>query len=63
MGFKQSLNGAFNLIIRYLTKIPDIIIIITIVDLLAFLRSEACSYVNGQIIAIDGGQSNVYGAV
>lgn len=29
----------------------------------AFLLSEDCSYVNGQVIAIDGGQSNVYGNV
>jgi len=29
----------------------------------AFLLSEDCSYVNGQVIAIDGGQSNMYGFV
>ncbi|HJW17182.1 MAG TPA: glucose 1-dehydrogenase [Flavisolibacter sp.] len=29
----------------------------------AFLLSEDCSYVNGQTIAIDGGQSNSYGNV
>jgi NAD(P)-dependent dehydrogenase (short-subunit alcohol dehydrogenase family) len=29
----------------------------------AFLLSEDCSYVNGLVIAIDGGQSNVYGNV
>jgi len=29
----------------------------------AFLLSEDCSYVNGQIIAIDGGQSNTYGVI
>lgn len=28
-----------------------------------FLLSEDCSYVNGQIIAIDGGQSNSYGFI
>ena len=28
-----------------------------------FLLSEDCSYVNGQVIAIDGGQSNSYGNV
>ena len=28
-----------------------------------FLLSESCSYVNGQTIAIDGGQSNSYGNV
>lgn len=31
--------------------------------LVVFLLSEDCSYVNGQIIAIDGGQSNAYGMV
>jgi len=29
----------------------------------AFLLSDDCSYVNGQIIAIDGGQSNSYGNI
>ncbi|ACU63413.1 SDR family oxidoreductase [Chitinophaga pinensis] len=31
--------------------------------LVVFLLSEDCSYVNGQTIAIDGGQSNSYGNV
>lgn len=31
--------------------------------LVVFLLSEDCSYVNGQIIAIDGGQSNSYGNI
>ena len=29
----------------------------------AFLLSDDCSYINGQIIAIDGGQSNSYGTI
>lgn len=31
--------------------------------LVAFLLSDDCSYINGQTIAIDGGQSNSYGNV
>lgn len=31
--------------------------------LVVFLLSEDCSYVSGQVIAIDGGQSNAYGFV
>lgn len=34
-----------------------------VAKLTAFLLSEACSYVNGQTIAIDGGQSETYGNV
>ena len=34
-----------------------------VAKVVAFLLSEECSYVNGQIIAIDGGQSSVYGNV
>ncbi|PTX22445.1 NAD(P)-dependent dehydrogenase (short-subunit alcohol dehydrogenase family) [Pontibacter mucosus] len=32
-----------------------------VVRVVAFLLSEAASYVNGQTIAIDGGESNMYG--
>lgn len=32
-----------------------------VAKVVAFLLSDDCSYVNGQIIAIDGGQSNIYG--
>lgn len=34
-----------------------------VANLVIFLLSEKCSYVNGQIIAIDGGQSYAYGSV
>lgn len=34
-----------------------------VAKLVVFLLSEDCSYVNGQTIAIDGGQSNSYGFV
>jgi len=34
-----------------------------VANVAAFLLSEECSYVNGQILAIDGGESNVYGNV
>jgi NAD(P)-dependent dehydrogenase (short-subunit alcohol dehydrogenase family) len=34
-----------------------------VAKLVCFLLSEDCSYVNGQTIAIDGGQSNSYGNV
>ncbi len=32
-------------------------------NVVAFLLSEECSYVNGQVIAVDGGESNSYGFV
>ena len=34
-----------------------------VAKVVSFLLSEDCSYINGQIIAIDGGQSNSYGNV
>ncbi|SKB42595.1 glucose 1-dehydrogenase [Dyadobacter psychrophilus] len=34
-----------------------------VAKVVAFLLSDECSYVNGQILAIDGGQSNSYGNV
>ncbi|CAM3552739.1 SDR family oxidoreductase [Marinicrinis lubricantis] len=34
-----------------------------VAKLVVFLLSEDCSYVNGQTIAIDGGESNAYGIV
>ncbi|GEO03950.1 hypothetical protein AAE02nite_16140 [Adhaeribacter aerolatus] len=34
-----------------------------VAKVVAFLLSEDCSYVNGQTIAIDGGESNSYGIV
>jgi NAD(P)-dependent dehydrogenase (short-subunit alcohol dehydrogenase family) len=34
-----------------------------VASVVCFLMSEAASYVNGQVIAIDGGQSNIYGNV
>jgi len=34
-----------------------------VAKVVAFLLSEECSYVSGQTIAIDGGQSNSYGTV
>lgn len=34
-----------------------------VAKVVAFLLSEDCSYVNGQTIAIDGGQSNSYGNI
>lgn len=34
-----------------------------VAKVVSFLLSEECSYVNGQTIAIDGGQSNSYGNV
>jgi NAD(P)-dependent dehydrogenase (short-subunit alcohol dehydrogenase family) len=34
-----------------------------VAKVVAFLLSADCSYINGQTIAIDGGQSNSYGNV
>ncbi len=34
-----------------------------VANLVAFLLSEECSYVSGQTIAVDGGQSSVYGDI
>ena len=34
-----------------------------VAEVVCFLMSESASYVNGQVIAIDGGQSNIYGNV
>lgn len=34
-----------------------------VAKVVAFLLSDDCSYINGQTIAIDGGQSNSYGNV
>ncbi|WP_295768205.1 glucose 1-dehydrogenase [uncultured Mucilaginibacter sp.] len=34
-----------------------------VAKVVCFLLSDVCSYVNGQVIAIDGGQSNSYGTV
>ncbi len=36
---------------------------VEVAKVVVFLLSEDCSYVNGQTIAIDGGQSNAYGIV
>ncbi|SHM98267.1 NAD(P)-dependent dehydrogenase, short-chain alcohol dehydrogenase family [Chitinophaga jiangningensis] len=36
---------------------------VEVAKLVAFLLSDDCTYVNGQIIAIDGGESNSYGNV
>ncbi|WP_298708379.1 glucose 1-dehydrogenase [uncultured Chitinophaga sp.] len=36
---------------------------VEVANVVAFLLSDDCSYVNGQTIAIDGGQSNAYGPV
>jgi len=34
-----------------------------VAKVVAFLLSQECSYINGQTIAIDGGQSNSYGTI
>lgn len=34
-----------------------------VANVVCFLMSESSSYVSGQVIAIDGGQSNIYGNV
>ncbi|WP_338811989.1 glucose 1-dehydrogenase [Bernardetia sp. Wsw4-3y2] len=34
-----------------------------VATLVGFLLSEECSYVSGQVIAVDGGQSSIYGDV
>lgn len=34
-----------------------------VANIVCFLMSESSSYLNGQVIAIDGGQSNIYGNV
>ena len=35
----------------------------SVANVVCFLMSESSSYLSGQIIAIDGGQSNTYGNV
>ena len=34
-----------------------------VAEVVCFLMSEGSSYLSGQVIAIDGGQSNIYGNV